>query len=88
MAELIVGVVGNLLRHVTIEVRQRCHVGRIAAVDSTELVVLLPQIALDQLYRGEEPQDRDVAPRQSARLGHRAAREQRAPRYRRRAGEP
>ena len=67
MAELVVGVIGDVLRHVAVEVRERGHVRRVAAVHSTELVVLLPEVALDELRRGEESQDRDIT------LGQRAS---------------
>jgi hypothetical protein len=87
VADLVVGVIGDVLRHIAVEVRQRGDVRRIATVHSSELVVLLPEVALDQLGRGEEPQDRDVALRDRAAPGHRFGREQSAARYRRGTGQ-
>jgi hypothetical protein len=73
VAELVVGVVVDVLRHVAVEVEDRRGVERIAAaprhfsvLDATELVVLLPEVALDDLDRGQEPQKRDVSRRGDA----------------------
>jgi hypothetical protein len=85
VAELVVGVVGDVLRHVPVEVRQRRHVARVAAVCAPELVVLLPQIAFDQLGSGQEAQDGDVAIGDPAGAGDRFTREQRAAGQRRSA---
>ncbi len=75
VTQLVVGVIADVLGHVAIEIRQRSHVRRVAAVGAPELVVLLPQVDLDQLDRGQQAQDRDVAGGQRATASHRRARE-------------
>jgi len=66
----------DVLVHVLVQHRDRRGVGRIAAsagnfavLDPGELVVLLPEVGLDQLGRGQEAQNRRVA------FGEAAARE-------------
>ena len=87
MAELVVGVVGDVLRHVAVEVLQRRHVGRVTAVHAAELVVLLPEVALDQLNRREQTENRDVAARSTGRCRKGGAGEERAAGQRRRTGQ-
>ena len=58
MAQLIIGVILNVLIHVFVEHRERPCERRVAI---GELGVLLPQILLEQLSRGQEPQDSYVA---------------------------
>src|SRR3984893_19122712 len=58
VAYLVVGVIGDVLRHVAVKVLQRSNVGLVSAVYTSELVVLLPEIGLDELRRGEKPQNR------------------------------
>jgi hypothetical protein len=66
--DLVVGVVVDVLIHVPVQYRNRVGVGRapaaagdFAVLDAGELVVLLPKIGLDELGRGEEPENRRVA---------------------------
>src|SRR5216683_7673606 len=61
MAHLVVRVVGDVLRHVAVEVLKGRDVSGVSAVDAAELVVLLPEIRLDDLRRGEKLEDRDIA---------------------------
>jgi hypothetical protein len=86
VAALVVGVVGDVLGHVPVEVLERRDVGGVAAVHAAELRVLLPQVGLEQLRRGQEPQDGGVAAREPAGVGERGGRSQRASGERRRAG--
>ena len=67
MAVLVVGVVVDVLSHVRVEDRDSRGVGRVTAstrnfavLDSGELVVLLPQVGLENLRRGQELQNRHV----------------------------
>jgi hypothetical protein len=76
VADLIFGVVVDVLGHVRIEDRDRVGVGRtvastrdLAVLDPGELVVLLPDIGLDDLDRGHQAENRRVA------FGQAAARE-------------
>src|SRR2546423_1150606 len=87
MTDLVVGVIRDVLRHVPVQVRQCRHIRGGPPVLTTELVVLLPQVAFDQLGRREEPQDRNVTPRKSAAASHRCGRKQGAARNRRRTGQ-
>jgi hypothetical protein len=66
--ELVVGVVVDVPVHVLVEHRDGLGVGRVAAaagdfavLDAGELVVLLPQIGLEDLGRGQEPENRLVS---------------------------
>src|ERR1700730_18549694 len=70
VAELILGIVVDVLRHVRIEVVQRFGVRRVPSggkswnlvvLDSSKLGILLPEIALDLLNRRQKSQDRDIA---------------------------
>ena len=68
VAHLVVGVVVDVLVHVPVQHLDRVRVVRIAAsaghfavLDAGELVVLLPEIGLDDLGRSEEPENRRVA---------------------------
>jgi hypothetical protein len=61
VAELIIGIVVDILRHVRIEVLQRRGVSRapatagdFAILDPSEFVVLQPEIGLDLLNRRQE----------------------------------
>ena len=72
--ELVLGVVVDVLRHVFIEHFKRFDVRGAAAtawdlavLDAAELVVLLPEVGLEDLRGGEEPEDRCVALAQLAR---------------------
>jgi hypothetical protein len=56
VGELVEGVVVDVLRHVGVEVAQRlgeglvaCAVGQLVVLDPAQLVVLLPQIGLEDL---------------------------------------
>ena len=78
VADLVVGVVVDVLGHVLVQHRDGLGVGGVAAsagdfavLDAGELVVLLPQVGLEDLGRGQEPENRRVA------LGEAAARERR-----------
>ena len=62
MADLVVGVVGDVLRHVAVEILECGDVIRVSGIRivivvdlSAELVVLLPQISLDKLDRCRQP---------------------------------
>ncbi len=69
MADLIVGVVVNILRHVPIQDRERrsvrgissIHARDLVVLGSTQLRVLNPQIGFDLLQSLQEGQDGDVA---------------------------
>src|SRR6202011_406132 len=52
VAQLIVGVIGDVLGHVGVDVRERCDVGRISSGGSTQFLVLGPEIALDKFGGG------------------------------------
>ena len=74
VALLVVGVVVDVLRQVRVELLQRFGVDGISGaqrlltvLDATELVVLLPQVRLDQLGGREEAEDGGVAGRQGRR---------------------
>jgi hypothetical protein len=63
MADFVVSVVGDVLRHISVEILERSDVVRIAGVRivividlSAKLVVLLPKFRLDKLDRGGKPQ--------------------------------
>src|SRR5207302_7954229 len=63
--ELVLCVVVDVLRHVFVEDFERFRVGRVAAaarhlavLHAAELVVLLPEVGLEDLGGGEESQDR------------------------------
>jgi hypothetical protein len=73
VAELVVGVVVNILRHVTVDAVERVRIGlaagatrQFAVPDSSEFVVLLPQIGLEDLEGCEKAQDGDIAFREPA----------------------
>ena len=59
VAQLVLGDVDRVDRQVVVDALQRLAIARIAL---GQLGVLLPQVGLDQLGRGQEPQDGDVAP--------------------------
>src|SRR5260370_42622349 len=61
MTHFVVVVVRDVLRHVAIEVLRGRDVRGIAAVDAAELVVLLPEVGLDDLRGREKLQDGNVA---------------------------
>src|SRR4030088_70775 len=46
VAQFIVGIIGDVLSHIAIKVAQSRYVGRIASADSSQFVILLPQINL------------------------------------------
>ena len=57
MAYFIVGIVGNVLRHVAIKLLKGIDVGltyAIGSFHSTEFLVLLPQVGLDDLCCQQE----------------------------------
>jgi hypothetical protein len=67
VADLVLGVVVDVLGHVPVELLEGRRVGRAAApagdlavLDPPELVVLLPQVGLEDLRRCQEPEDRRV----------------------------
>ena len=74
MTQFIIGIVGNILGHVTIEILERKNVGRISDVrwavvglcGSTQLIVLGPQIALDDFRPCCEPEKIRIALAESA----------------------
>jgi hypothetical protein len=68
VADLVVGVIGNILRHIAIEILQGGNIRWIPGIgivvmiyDASEFVILLPQIGLNELDRCGEPQERDIA---------------------------
>ena len=68
VAELILGIVVDILKHVPIHHEQSSDVGGtaaspwdFAALDASQFVVLLPQIAFDDFDRGQEPENGYVA---------------------------
>ena len=68
MADLILGVVVDVIGHVVIEILELFGVGLVAAsardfvvLDSAELIVLLPEIGLENFGGREKTQDRDIA---------------------------
>jgi hypothetical protein len=57
VAHLIIGIVGDILRHVAIKDLKIGDVGltyRTGCTDSSQFVVLLPQIGLDNFGRSQE----------------------------------
>jgi len=60
-AKLIIGIVGDVLRHVAIEICKCRHIGWIPAIHSTQLGVLRPQVALDQFGGRQNTQDVGIA---------------------------
>ena len=59
VAQLVLGDVDRVDRQIVVDALQRLAIARIAL---GQLGILLPQVGLDQLGRGQEPQDGDVAP--------------------------
>jgi len=68
MADLVVGVVGDVLRHVAVKHTQPGLVARVGRLLASELGVLLPEIRLEELGRGEESENGNVAPAASTPL--------------------
>jgi hypothetical protein len=73
MADLIVGVVVDVLVHVLVQHRKRRGVGRIpgptrdfVVLDAAEFVVLLPQIGFDDFCCRKEPENGLVVPGETA----------------------
>jgi hypothetical protein len=69
VAELVVGVVVDVLVHVLVQHRDSLRIGRVPAsagnltvLDAGELVVLLPEIGLEDLERSQEPENRRISP--------------------------
>ena len=56
MAQLVIGVIRNVLRHVAIQIAQRGDVGWISSLDAAQFIVLLPQVGLDQFHSSREAQ--------------------------------
>ena len=61
MAQFIISVIGDVLRHIAIKVAECGYVGRIASLNSSQLVVLLPQISLYDFRCRCEPQEGGIA---------------------------
>src|SRR5260370_37199175 len=68
MREFVLGVVMNILRHISVDLYKQISVGLIAAsswdftvLDSAELVVLLPQIGFKDFKRSKKAQNIYVA---------------------------
>jgi hypothetical protein len=68
VAELIFGIVVDILGHVPIQNEQASDVGSTAAapwdfavLDASQFVVLLPQVTFDDFDRGQEPENGDVS---------------------------
>ena len=58
MAHLIIGIVGDILGHVAIKDLEVGDVGltyRTGRTDSSQFVILLPQIGLDNFGRSQQP---------------------------------
>jgi hypothetical protein len=66
VADLVVGVVRHVLIHVFVEDAERGQVSGTGRVDSGQLVVLLPEIRLENLRGRQKPENRDVAFREGA----------------------
>jgi hypothetical protein len=73
MADLVVGVVVNVLRKVPIDSCQATGVGSVPAAarnfvvpNSAKLVILRPKVDLQGLSRGQEPQDGGISCREAA----------------------
>ena len=73
MADLIVGVVVDVLVHVLVQHRKGSGIGRIpgspwdfVVLDSAEFVVLLPQIGFDDFCCRQESENVRVVPRETA----------------------
>src|SRR5205814_2005442 len=72
-SHLVFGVVVDVLVHVAVELLESSDVGRTSSGEPREFVVLgsaefgilQPEIGLDQLHRGEELEDGNVAPGQA-----------------------
>jgi hypothetical protein len=69
VTQFIIGIIGNILGHVAIEILERKYIGRISDVSwaivglcgSTQLIVLGPQIALDDFRPCCEPEKIRIA---------------------------
>src|SRR5438132_2476793 len=73
MRELILGVVVDVLSHVSIELCERIRVGLVsspagylAVLNATQLVVLLPEVGLENFERGKESENCSVALREAS----------------------
>jgi hypothetical protein len=73
VADLVVGVVVDVLRHVVVQHLERLGVFRAAApagdlivLDAAELVVLLPQVGFDDFDRSQEAENGRVPSRKTA----------------------
>jgi hypothetical protein len=61
VAQFIVSVIRDVLRHIAIQVAEGGDVGWIASFDASQFVVLLPQISLYDFGCRREPQEGGVA---------------------------
>ena len=64
MTHLIIGIVGDILGHVAIKDLKISDVGltnRTGRADSSQFVILLPQISLNNFGCSQEPKNRDVS---------------------------
>ena len=73
VADLVVGVVVDVLVHVLVQHRDRLGIGGVpaaagdfAVLDAGQLVVLLPEIRLEDLGRSQETENRGIAFREAA----------------------
>ncbi len=73
MAELILGIVVDILGHVSIQHLKFSDVGctpaspwNFAVLDTSQFVVLLPQIAFDDFDRSQQPENGHVSLRETA----------------------
>jgi hypothetical protein len=65
MADLIIGIVGDILGHIAVKDLKGSDVGstdRTGCTDSAQFVILLPQIGFDKFGCSRESQNRDIPP--------------------------
>ncbi len=81
MGEFVLGVVVNVLRHVTVDLRQQIDIRLVSApcrlfrvVNAAELVVLLPKIGFEDFERRKEAENADVSERRPVVIGERRRR--------------
>ena len=68
MTYLVIGVVGDILRLIAVKNFKSGGVACGWRINTSQLVVLLPEISLDQLGGSNELKDRDIAPVKSVLL--------------------
>jgi hypothetical protein len=61
VADLIIGVIGNILGHVAIQVLKCSYVCWIPSIDSAQFLVLGPEVTLNNLGCRQKTQNGDIA---------------------------